>query len=1000
MLTHIIGAPMSRLKHRSVCSTKRLTIGLLVLCCLPPLCRGLDPHKSFSQYVQTTLNDHNGLPQDSVKSIGQTTDGYLWFGTEEGIARFDGLRTTVLNTLKIKTLKDNYINVLAASRDGSLWIGTRSGVIRYQDGQFRTVLTPNVPVNAIYEDRDGRIWVGSMDGLFSIQDGRVRRYTASDGPAASDIHAIAEDKDGTLWFGGGAGLTGYKGGHFTQYPLGREFAGPVWNLAPSRDGSLWIAAGKSLIRWTDKVHGQSPGGVQGKILEQYPLSRMAPQASIASLLEDRDGILWISLEHNGLCSLRQGRIAHYTAADGLPSDEGAQLFEDRDGHLWAGFLEGGAVELRDGLFSNFGVREGLSGNIVWSVLQARDGSIWVGTAGKGLNHISRDGSVRIYTTADGLPDDSIYALCEAADGTLWIGSERGELIHYDGHRFTHVSDPQAKTSRLAVIHQDAHGDLWLGYHEQNGLVRFHDGRFEYFAVPGLLNAMAFAPDGSIWVGTDHAGVSHVKDGIVTTYTTRDGLLSDFSQSVYVDREGVVWAGTSPGGLNRIQDGRITTYSVEQGLFDLTVGAIVEDSAGNLWMTCNKGIFRVSKEELTAYALGRVHAIHSIVYGVADGLRSAECNFAADPAVWKSSNGQLWFATVAGIASVDLVHAETPASNLQLLLERVLLNQNPVPFAQGSVKGRGGDDLEIQFTAPNFTVPERIHFRYRLQNFDRDWVDVGTRREAYYTKLPPGRYVFEVQAANDNGPWVSNGARLPLYFQPHFWQTVWFSTLCVLAVIGLSLAVFRLRVRYLVARTRALEERVNQRTRELREAVHLAETAQEALREQATKDSLTGLWNRRSVFELLDREIQRGRREDYPVSVLMADLDHFKQINDEYGHLAGDSVLQQVCRRLTLQARTYDCIGRYGGEELIIVLPRCALIDGMKRAEEFRQAIASDPVLVGEEVIAVSCSFGVAVAEGEATAELLIEKADAALYLAKRTGRNRVYAANDMASSRA
>ena len=748
-------------------------ICLLVFGCLGVQCHALDPQKSITQYVQVALSDKEGLPQNSVYSIAQTNDGYLWFGTEEGIARFDGVRVTVMNTLKNKTLVDNYVNVLTAGRDGSLWIGTRSGVIRYKDGIFRTYFSPGSPINSILEDRSGRIWVGSMAGLYCIHDDQVRRYTARDGLPNAGIRAIVADRRGVLWLATTEGLVSLANGQFRTYSFRDGVpAAPILALASSHDGSLWIATTDGLVRW------------RGKLLQRWPAADFPAQARIASLLEDRDEVLWLGFEHHGIASVWQGQIRRYTTLQGLPSDEVDRIFEDRSGHLWIGLLEGGVLELRDGPFSAIGKREGLSTDMVWSVLQARDGSLWIGTDGNGLNHIDRNGKVHVYTVADGLPDNTIFALCEAGDGTIWIGSEGGALTRFKKGRFTRYRDPEAKDSRLAEILQGPGGsDLWLGFHGKNGLVRFHDGRFLHYTVPGLLNAMTFAPDGAIWVGTDHAGVSRVKDGLVTNYTTAQGLLSDFAPAIYVDRDGVVWAGTSPGGLNRIKNGHITTYSVAQGLFDLTVGAIVEDASGNLWMTCNHGIFRVSKQELTDYAEGRVHAVHSVVYGTADGLRAAECNFAAYPAVWQGASGRLWFATVGGVATIDPGHMQNRRADPQIQIECILLNQNLVRVEGASLIGRGSDDLEVQYTAPDFTAPDRLRFRYRLLHFDRDWVNVGGRREAYYTKLPPGRYVFEAQVAEENGEWTPYSQSFALILQPRFWQTDWFKIASALIIVS-------------------------------------------------------------------------------------------------------------------------------------------------------------------------------------------------------------------------
>ena len=958
------------------CKTGRQFPLLVLLVMFLPCSSALQSQRTITQFVQRSLTVENGLPESSVGAVAQTRDGYLWFGTEEGLARYDGLRITVFETANHKTLRDDFIETLAAGHDGSLWVGTRSSLAQLKDGEFHTYFMAQSPISKIYEAQDGRVWVGSLDGLYAVQGQNVRLYTTKDGLPGNAIASIVESADGTLWIGTHNGLASLKNGSFRIYGSRDGLTSdPVRSLEVSSDGSLWIATASKLVRWKDKL------------LQTVPPSKLPQHDQISSLVDDRHGTLWIGFDHSGIAALRNGELSTYTTRQGLPSDDVYQIFKDREGHLWVGMSEGGVVELRDGIFSNFGKQEGLSEDMVWSVLQARDNSLWVGTNSKGLNHIEKDGKVRVYTVRDGLPGDSIFALMESPDQSLWVGSERGALSHLDHGHITVFKDPASAGHRIASIFQDPSGDLWLAFHEVNGLVRFHAGSFQHYTVPGLLNTATFGPDGSIWLGTDHAGVSQFRNGSLTTYTTKNGLLTNFAQAVYVDRDGVVWAGTSPGGLNRIKNGRVTTYSIDQGLFDLTVGAIVEDDAGFLWMTCNKGIYKVSKKELNDYADGRVSAIHSTVYGTADGLRSPEANFAADPSVWKGRDGRLWFATIAGIASVNPIHSETTNSEPSPLIESVLFNRHPIPFERGAVAGPAAGDLEIQFTTPDFVAPRRIQFRYRLVGSDADWVEVGDRREAFYTKLPPGHYLFEVQGATGTHAWNSNVARLAIVMKPYFWQTGWFQGLCGLVFLVVVIAAYRIRVRYLVQRNRELEDRVFRRTAELQAALKLAEDAQLALREQATKDHLTKLWNRRSIFEFLDKELLRAKRTAQPVSVLLADLDHFKLVNDTHGHFIGDQVLVEMATRLARLTRSYDFAGRYGGEEFLIVLPGCSRADALERAEDFRLAIAGTPIPTGSGQIAVTCSFGVAEDFGDSLAEELIKKADEALYCAKRSGRN-------------
>ena len=828
-------------------------------------CEGLDKHKQISQYVQRQLTDKTGLPQNSVNTMTQTKDGYMWFGTQEGLGRFDGLQITVFDNVQNKDLRDSLINALAASRDGSLWVGTRSEVTHLKNGVFHTLFSAQSPVDAIYESRDGRLWVGSEKGLYSVEHELVHFFTPNEGIPSVKIQCITQTADGSLWFGTDRGLYSYRLGTFRRLTAADGVPeGSILSLATGEGGSLWIGSTDGLAHW------------KGKLLESWPQSSLPARARITSLLVDRSGNLWMGFDHNGIATVRDGKIVRYTAKDGLPNDDTTQIFEDHGGHLWVSFGEGGVVELRDGLFSTFGKQEGLSEDMVWTVLQAKDGSVWVGTDSKGLDHIDKNGTVHSYTAKDGLAEGMLDALCEGRDGSLWIGSEHGTLSRLKNGKITNFHTAQTGDSRLQVIVEDPSGDLWLGFHEGNGLFRFHDGNYQRYAVPGLMNVATMAADGSLWLGADHGGITHFKDGVVKNFTTRDGLLSNFGGSIYVDKEGVVWAGTSPGGLNRIKNGRITTYSIAQGLPNLTVGAIVEDDFGNLWMVCNKGIYRISKKELNDYAEGRIGSVHSVVYGTADGMRSAECNFGSNPSVWKGTDGRIWFATVAGLVRVDPDHSQTENSQPTPWVESVLYNRRAKGFENGVTAGPGAGDLEIKFTAPDFVAPERIRFRYKLENFDQDWVESGTRREAFYTKVPPGNYRFEVQGADRDGLWSEKAAVLGVRITPHIWQMVWFRVLCGLILVVAGALLYRVRIHYLVARTHALEEKVSRRTKELQEALEVAAAARDALHEQATKDALTHLWNRRTILEILTAEAARAKREGLPICVLMADVDHFKR----------------------------------------------------------------------------------------------------------------------------
>jgi diguanylate cyclase (GGDEF)-like protein len=980
---------------------RRLRLILTLLCICAASGMPAPAQMDTSRFVQTVLTDRNGLPQRTVSAIAQTRDGYLWFGTQEGLARYDGQGVTVFDRDNSPGLPDSDVQSLAASADGSLWIGTQGALTQLSRGRFRPVVKTGAVVDAIQTAADGTVWAATNgDGIYAVRPGgRVRRYTAGDVPGdaksgglpGDSVWCIARDRDGTMWFGTNGGVAGYSEGRLRAYGAAQGFPpGSIRALAASRDGSLWLASPEGLWRWR---RGHST---------RIPLTGKLRQARIVFLREDPQGTLWISFRHDGVAALRPGteagtgasapgKLVRYTTKQGLPGDDGVAVFPDAEGNLWAGTLSG-VAELRPSLFGRFGEPEGLSENLVWSVLQARDGTIWVGTDNKGLDHILKDGAVHDYTVHDGLPPDSVSSLMEDADGSLWTGSDHGELSHIERGRITVYRDPASGGQRLTSIQRDPSGGLWVGWNHTGGLAHFDHGRFRPLPMPDAVNGIAVENARSLWVATDRGGLSHFVHGVRTAYTKRDGLPTDEIWSVYVDPQGVVWAGTGGFGLIRLAHGRVTTFTPRQGLFNATAGAIVEDDHGYLWISCDKGAYKVSKHELNAYANGRAHSIHSTAYGLEDGLRSAEFNYGTTPSAWKGPTGTLWFATVAGIVSVQ-TDVKTAAPPPRILIEGVRVNQRREPAERALRVPPGSENLSILYAAPEFSTPDQLRFRYRLVGFDSGWVDAGSRREAYYTKVPPGRYTFEVQVANGKPctalPGQLSTARMQMVFVPFFRQTAWFHALCAAALLMLGVAVYRLGTRYLLFRNRELEQKVELRTGELAEALQSITAAHEALHEQATRDGLTGLWNRQSIFATLAEEHKRAQSPPSALSVIMADIDSFKSVNDTYGHLAGDRVLREVARRIMERTRVGSFAGRYGGEEFVLVLPGCSLETAARRAEELRRAIADEPVPMGHGQLRVTCSFGVAACLGDGTVAALMEEADAALYRAKTTGRNRV-----------
>jgi len=962
--------------RRIVASAVILVTGLSVVA--PAF--ALDPSKAFSQYVQSTWALQNGLQQKSVMAVAQTRDGFLWLATEEGLVRFNGRTFLTFDERNAPDLGDRFIRSLATGPDGSLWIGTMSGLARYSGGKFESFRREAETRMDIYDlcvGNDGSVWFSSDRGLRRLQNGVLRNYTTADGLPSDGITGVAAAPNGSVWIATTNGLVSFESGRFTVYSKWDDAQSePLNSVSIGQNGTVWIGAKNGSVGlWAN-----------GKITTWWK----GHGDRIESLREDVDGTLWIAFEKLGIGRMRGHNLELLTRSNGLPSDDPDWIFEDRERNLWVGWADAGLSMFRDARFTSFGKPEGLSSDSISSVIQAVDGSFWVGTVDGGVNHLV-NGTVRVNSAAKGPAGKSALGLVQSRDGSIWIGSGDGSATRMKDGRATSFRLPGPLTPELRAVVQDLSGDLWFGFDMPNGLARLRNGHFEQIPLEGRVKALAVAPNGALWIASYLYGLSELKNGVFRHYSVKDGLSSTFLTSVYVDTAGVVWAGTALAGLNRLKDGKITHYSVEQGLSDSTVSAMIEDGNGYLWLSGPRGISRVSLQDLDDYADGRIKMVRSESYGYADGLRSIECNSMAQPGIWKAQDGKLWFATTAGLATIDPRHILTNEVLPIVQIGDIALdgkNQNATEDAMRL--GPGGGNVEISFQAPSFVAPERMQILYRLEGVYRDWREVATRRSAAYANLGPGKYHFEVKAANSDGRGDKDATSLNFEILPHYYQTIWFRGLAALCLGLLVWRIYLSRVHYLIRKTRELETIVSQRTAELRAALLAAEAAKEQLRDQAMRDSLTGFWNRRAIFEILDGEIARCQKESHPLCIIMADLDHFKMVNDTWGHLGGDAVLRVVSDRLRQGLRRNEALGKYGGEEFLILLPLCSLPIAIRRAEELRVAVQAKTIPISGREIAVTCSFGVAMFEPGSSVEELVGKADGALYVAKNRGRNCVW----------
>jgi PAS domain S-box-containing protein len=863
------------------------------------------------EYVHNVWQAAEGLPQNAVQAIAQTPDGYLWLATQEGLVRFDGVRLTVFDRKTNLEITNNDMRALHVAKDGSLWIGTFLGdLVRMKDGKFTSYSTKKEMgengVSAIYEDDLQNLWIGTRGGgLFLLKNGNFTNYTTKNGLANDSVSSITGDRDGNLWIGTDGGLSQKRGETFSSFtPVAGRPYDKVLSLLVDRSGILWIGTGANGL---DRL--------QNDKITKYTTKDGLPNNSVSSIFQDKVGDLWVGTL-GGLSRFQNGKFESYTDKNGLSDTSVDAIYEDPEGSLWVGTSNGGLNQFRKGRFTTHGTAEGLSNPVIWTVTADHEGNIWAGTDGGGLNKFA-DGKFSTYTTKQGLSGNTIGALFTAGDGSLWVSTNSGLDRMKDG-KITSFSAKDGLPARressglapdvlVKAITEDPEGTLWFGT-DGGGLCRYKDGKFLTFTVEnGLPSNMIFwvstRRDGGIWIGTAR-GLSKFVDGRFTNFSKKDGLASDTIMAMYEDTQDVLWIGTE-AGLSRMDNDKFTTYTVRDGLFDDLAFQILEDDKGNLWMSCNKGIFRVSKKELTDFAAGKIHSITSFPYGVADGMKSRETDGGVQPAGWKSSDGTLWFPTIQGIVAIDADSMQMNSLIPPVHVERLIADRVSADFPQQIRLAAGAGNLEFRYTALSFLAPNKVEFRYKLEGFDKDWVDAGTRRIAYYTNMPPGDYRFTVIASNDDGVWNTTGASVNIHLAPHFYQSYWFYALCALAIFAAATGLYRARMKSLKAREAELVLRVNVRTSELQQEIIERERVDVALGRAEEK--------------------YRGIFEGAVVGIFQTTPDgHWLSANPALARIYGfDSVAELMAAQKDIASQTY--------------------IDPQRRAE-FKRILESDGVV--------------------------------------------------------
>lgn len=760
----------------------------LVLAFLAQIGRAIAGSEANENFSIETWSTDRGLPQNSVNALLQSRDGYIWLGTYNGVVRFDGIRFAVFDSANTPVMGNSRVTSLYEDARANLWIGHETGELgRMTAGVFSSVDLshhwPGSAVLGINEDERHDLWLLSAEGaVLRLRDGLVLPRFPGIGQEPGGTPEMLKDQAGRLLVVRNGTVAAIQNGQWV--PL--KFDDPTFyysRLCTARAGGLWVSGTGSIRRWQNGAWAQQTGPLPDGI------------SFLTTMTETRSGRVLVGSSHHGLIVHDlNGRNLTISTADGLPHNWVKCILEDREKNIWVG-TRGGLSVLRPRKVVMRSPPDGWQSVLPLSIAPGANGCVWAGSEGAGLYQF--DGRTwRNFSEADGLSNPYVWSVLEDRSGAVWAGTWSGGLFRGRDGKFAIPEGLSELKDPITALLESADGTLWIG--TGKGLARFRNERLERLAglggaAAGDIRALASGPGGELWLGTLGAGLGCLANGRLQTYTAREGLAGDFILSLHPEPDGTLWIGTLERGLCRFKDGRFANLTVKNGMPSNVLGHIADGHDGKLWFNSSLGIFAASKAELNRLAdHPEAEPITCLLYGISDGLPALAGSAGFTPAGFRAPDGRIWFPNAKGLAVVNPAQVERNRLPPPLVIEEVSvagqsLDRRP-PESRGESAVRippGGQQIEIQFAALSFSAPEKVMFKWRLQGLEKNWSEPQRRRVATYSYLPPGKYVFQLMACNNDGVWNENAATLPLAVLPFFWETWWFK----LAITMLGLLLF-------------------------------------------------------------------------------------------------------------------------------------------------------------------------------------------------------------------
>jgi ligand-binding sensor domain-containing protein/signal transduction histidine kinase len=860
----------------------------------------LEPATPLSRFGRQAWTIENGLPQNTVPLLLQSHEGFLWAGTELGLARFDGVSFRVFDHLATPALPEGEIRCLLDSNgSGGLWVGTGNGLLHWIDGNPRLMKSedglPSNSIRGLAQTSDSTVWVWTESGLARWDGARFQVPPSENGLPGSGITSIAADGSGSLWVGTTTGAAQLRAGHWHAVADGPAAKGassaasafvkalPGGDVLISSGNGIYIEHNGTLtavlaksalpvdgISFLDRLSDGTvavaskstivmvrSAGPSRPLEGRFTVAKELPGSRIESIYADREGCLWIGT-NRGMARIStnagSATVDLMPATDPLASNAIVSLLEDHEGDLWVGTETAGLQILRDARFRVIGSGDGLCSDATTAVVQDTKQSLWIGTRDAGLNHVAvgLDGKLKItnLNAGNGLLSNVILSLAAAPDGDLWVGTPDGLNRIGPGKITGYTSADGLADDFIRSVLVAPDDSVWIG--TRRGLTHLDRGQFKsYTHADGLgsnlVGALTRTADGALWIGTLN-GLTRLYKGTLHNYTISDGLSSNVITALDVTSDGRMWVGTQGDGLNLWDGGRFKRIEgnisiVPDGhkaALPSAIHSVIHDDREHLWLATDSGLTRVDLHALLE-CVGQdsskacnLNSSNVVNFTTADGLRSRETSSNSHPTSCRANDGKLWFTTPRGVVVVDPIHFPATPPAPPVAIERFAVDDRDIQTNQLTRISAGALRFQFDYAGLSFAAPQKVRYQYMLEGFDHGWTDAGTRRTAYYTNIPPRNYRFRVRATvgdagfadvpaiasynSPYGPATAQEASLNFVLLPHFYQTIWFGTLAVLAIAALVVWVFRRRVLRVEREFRAVMGERNRIAREIHDTL--------------------------------------------------------------------------------------------------------------------------------------------------------------------------------------